>query len=352
MAVASPKRVTIKTIAQHVGVTHQTVSNVLSGQAKKRKISDATAKRIRAVADNLGYVPNSWARNLARQRSGTISALFHSLKWDWAQGVMEGVAPVFSQHHYTPIINVYENSKNALRFFSEINTDTFDKILQRRDEGLLCQPMMGARSSYQRLLENNVPLVFMSGQLEDISGIEKASSVTWDCGSAVKSLVRHLASTGRRKIAFVGCRHLLQSDNIRYNAFREALDEAGLPFVKDWEVWGGVYQMPTYEQIATMMHQSSDRPDAMFVLNDGIAVEVFRILKKIGIRVPEDIAVVGMGDLPAAELIGLTTVKEPLKAIGEESARVVLDMIENPQSDVVHRSIKCDEIQIRMSTAG
>jgi len=348
MLLAKPKRVTIKTIAQQVGVTHQTVSNVLSGQAKKRKISDITAKKIRDVAKKLGYVPNSWARNLVRQRSGTISALFYNLRMDWAQSVMEGISPVLAGRHYTPLVGIYA----SLSPVSGADTDVFDKILQRGDEGVLCQPVIGGRNDYHRLIQNYIPIVFMSALFEDMSNLDTVSSVTWDCGSAVKTLVRHLVSIGRRKIAFVGSRHLLHSDKIRYDVFREALDEAGLGFVKDWEVWGGVYQMPTYEQIATMMYQPNERPDAFFVLNDGIAIEVLRILELLGLKVPDDIAVVGMGDLPVAGLIGLTTVSEPLSKIGQEAAETVLDMIDNPQKEPVHRIVKCNEIQIRRSTKG
>jgi len=352
MISAKPKRVTIKTIAQQVGVTHQTVSNVLNGQAKERRISDITAKRIRDVANRLGYVPNSWARNLVTQRSGTISTLFHSLSMDWAQSVMEGVHPVLADRHYTPLIGVYANSKEPLLPISEADSDVIDKILQRQDEGVLCQPIIGLRNGYHKLIQNSIPTVFMSGLFEDMSNLDAMSSVTWDCGPSVKMLVQHLVSTGRRKIAFIGTRHLLQSDQIRYNAFREALDEAGLPFVEDWEVWGSVYQMPTYEQIATMIYQPNERPDAFFVLNDGIAIGVLRILELMGLKVPDDIAVVGMGDLPAANFVGLTTVREPLSKIGQEAAEIILDMIDNPQKKSVHRRLRCNEIQIRRSTKG
>lgn len=344
------KPIGIVDIAEYLGMSKATVSHVLSGQAEKRRVAKRTAELVRETAEKLGYIPNRMARNLRQQRSGTISTLFYSLSMDWAQGIMEGVTPILESRHYTPLIGVYARSFECQFPSYRMDPDLLGRIMQRRDEAVLCHPIMGAKEDYLKLIKNGIPTVFMAALLEDMSGLEDVSSVIWDCGAAVRTLVQYLASTGRKKIAFVGCQHMLESDQIRYNSFLEALEDANLPFQKNWDVWGGAYQLPTLEQILELMGGANEKPDAIVAIDDSTAISVLNSLEELGFKVPQDVAVVGMGDLPLARAYGLTTVKEPLYRIGQEAAEVVVDMIGKPHK-TNRRSIECNEIQIRRSTA-
>lgn len=350
MPASKPQKVTIKTIAQHVGVSHQTVSYVLSGQAQKRKVAESTAAKVQKIADSLGYVPNYWARNLQRSRTGVVSVLFNGLHLDWSERIMTSIEAQLDLNDYLAMIAIY----GKLPMYASTRNDTaqrkIEAILGRRDEGVICQPSQYGIEGYRRLHEKKVPIVFVGSILEDMSGLENVSSVTWDCASAVKSVVRHLIETGRKRIAFVGGRHGVLSDNIRFEAYKETLEEAGLPFDENIVVWDSLDKAIPERMVGDLFINKQYRPDAIFALNDSFAALVYEYLAALGIKTPDDVALAGMGDLRITRTCGITTVREPLEEIGAEAAKVMLSLLEKPTNEGVHHKISCDKLMIRRTT--
>ena len=345
------KPVTITTIAKELGLSHVTISNVLSGQAKKRKVSDRTALKVRQTAKRLGYVPNHWARSLKRNKTGIISVLFPDLRLGWADTVMKGIMGVLGPTDYTPIISLHGQIPFLTHGDNGYQRKEIVSILQRRDEGVICHPINAALEDYLLLINAGIPVTFIGALPEDMTCLENVNSVTWDCEPAAKTAVQHLIQTGRQRIGFFGGRNGVQSDNIRYNAYVQALEEAGLEVNKKWITWGPTHAQSVVEQMESMFFGAKERPDAFFALNDAGAMTLLNILGSLDLRVPEDVAVIGMGDLPIARhhTTNLTTMHEPLEEMGREAVKVVLTQIEKSDRTPIHRKISCKELKIRQT---
>jgi len=347
VAVKSGNTVTIKTVAEHLGVSHQTVSHVLSGNAKKRGVAEITTLRVQKKAKELGYVPNLWARNLQKTRTGIVSILFDGLRQNWAERVLISAEEVLEKSGYVTMIAVYGRLPMDIKISRDTEQRKIEAILQRRDEGVICQPSPHTKKGYLLLNEQQTPLVFMGSILEDMTGLENISSVTWDCGPAAKAIVRYLAKSGRRRIAFVGGQHGVHSDAIRFEAFKEAMDEVGLPVRPEWVIWDPMTSTWTEEMIRPLFVDPREKPDAIFAINDTFATFILEAARRLGIKVPDDVAITGMGNLTIAAGCGMTTVREPLEEIGQNAAEVMLELLKDPAQAPIHRKISSEEVFVR-----
>jgi DNA-binding LacI/PurR family transcriptional regulator len=351
------QRATLVSIAKELNLSPSTVSYVLRGREKKVGISKETSAMVKEIARKVGYVPNHLARGLQGQRTHNISVLFISLKLGWSDLVMEGVEQILDPLHYSPLIvrhGVKVTSPTDTYFSGGVQAEA---ILKRRDEGVICQPHLKFKDDYISLLEAGVPVVFIGSLLNDMTNIEKASSVTWNCDSAVKAAIEHLIDTGRRKIAFFGAKHNVQSDFARYQAYEDALRAHSIPVNPKWVVWGPGYQETIdktvqVEKVREMFSNSTEAPDAIFALNDSIALSLLGIIESIGIRVPEDVSIIGMGNLEVTGLhgIGLSTMEEPLVEMGKQAAETLLELIKNPLSEPIKKQIICNKLIVRRTT--
>jgi len=347
------KSASIMDVAAESGYSKTTVGYVLSGQAKKGRVADKTAQKVKTAAKRLGYIPNHWARTLRKNRTGMISVLFPSLEMSWAACVMMGIEKTFIPKGYTPVITLYGvwvKDEGIAHFDSRIDNAKIEMVLQRRDEGVICQPSPRVRQGYVLLNEYNVPMVFIGSLMNNMEGLENVSSVIWDCKPAAKTVMRHLIKTGRKKIAFVGGRHGVQSDAARFDAYQESLQEASLPINPKWIAWADLESPLTVDLIKPMFADSRDRPDAIFAINDAIAISILDMFKILGLRLHDDVAMAGMGNLPITNTSGITSVKEPTEEIGRISAEILLETIKNPNRKPTHQKVSCNELVIREST--
>jgi len=344
---AVKNRVTIKSIASELGVSPSTVSYVLHGKAREKGYSEETIKKIRQVADKLGYIPSQWARSLQQEKSKTISIVISNLLGGWADEIVKGVVKVLSPQEYTPIISLYDPISHSRSNGNNEHSHEINSILQRRDESVICQAIPAAGKDYSMLVRRGVRLVFIGSLPEDVSGFENTSSVIWDCRPAVKTAIGHLIDGGCRRIAFVGARHGVQSDMLRFNEYKRTLDEAGISFDEQRVAWAPLYKQVTIEQIGALFSGSTG-PDAIFAINDAIAVMTLEILQNLGIKVPDDVAVIGMGNLPIVrnKIINLTTMHEPLEEIGYEAAKIAINHTISTGRPV-HKKISCNQLVLR-----
>jgi len=347
------KSASIIDVAVESGFSKTTVGYVLAGQAKEGRVADKTAEKVRDAAKKLGYIPNHWARTLRKKRTGMISVLFPSLELSWAARVMIGIEKTFIPKGYTPVITLYGvwvKDDQLVDFNSGIDHAKIEMVLQRRDEGVICQPSPRVRQGYVLLNEQNVPMVLIGSLMDNMEGLENVNSVIWDCKPAAKTVMRHLIKTGRKKIAFVGGRHGVQSDAARFEAYKESLKEASLPINPRWIVWADLESPLTVDLIKPMFADSSDCPDAVFAINDAIAISVLDMFRILGLRMYDDVALAGMGDLPVTNTSGITSVKEPIEEIGRISAEILLEILKDPHRKPTHRKVSCNELIIREST--
>lgn len=340
--------VTASTIAEKVGVARSTVSRVLSHNAKKYRISEKTAKKIFETAKELDYIPNEIARNLRLMRTRVLSMVCGNFAHNWTQSILNGMDEVVDEQEYN--LFLARHGWNIDLELKEIKS-----IIARRDEGVICQPIPGS-NNYDMLLGRGIPMVFVSDCLESMPA---ANFVAWESGPAAKVAVEHLIQIGRKRIGYIGVKHPTISTRARFRAFEEVINESGLEQNENWIVRDNpaadlVYQGKEIISAITerVIGSGSSGPDALFVLNDAIAYMVLEKLYKMGVKVPGDVAVVGMGDLPVSDdyAVGLSTVHEPLEEMGRQSIEAVIELIENPGKSPIQRFIKSTELKIRRTT--
>lgn len=315
----SKTNITILNIAEHLEISPSTVSCVLRGDAKKFRIAKPTEKKVMEAANKLGYVPNQSARNLRAQKSNSISVLFSDLELSWADTVLKGIESVVNAEDYGVFIAV--DRRDPALFMRET-----DAILQRRDEAVICHSHSVVHEGVKKLIES-IPLVFISDLPEFLEDVPSLNTVLWNSAPAIDKAIKHFADSGRKKIAFMGCRHGFVSDMQRFKAFESAVKLSSLELSECRCVWMIDNLVTTDLAIEKLFEDKNDCPDAIFALNDSIAIKIIKSMKKLRVRVPDDVAVIGVGDLPMSEFIGLTTIAEPLEELGKRAADMALMLI-------------------------
>ena len=330
-------------LAKKLGLSHATVSFVLNGIGEKRKISETTINRVLAAAKRYNYAPNRFARSLKSQRSGMISVILPNFKMDWAEHVMTGMRKVFDHSELIPFVSTHS-------FEDERNRRELLSFLERRDNGLITLPTMGCGALYREIARTPLPVVFLGDEIPELTPL--ISSVMWDPRDAIRAAIAHLSATGRKRIAFLGLDYPGLGTLHRFKAFREALNRQGLPLKRHL-----VSRPPATGTAEEIVNASLDQffaprkehPDAIFALNDGLALPALEALQNRGLQVPRDVAVVGMGNLPHASL-GISTIPEPIEQMGEMAARLLLDTIDKRVKPPVHKSISTSEFIARRTS--
>ena len=332
-------------VARRAGVSQSTVAIVMRGQAKERKISSETTQRVMKAASELAYVPNGIARNLRLRRSGSIGVILIDLRLEWARGILEGMNKVFDETEHTPFISIHENVPWRAR--KELLS-----CVERRDEAIICQPVPGGAEIYAHIQRTGVPMVLLGDQPEDVRDM---SYVAWDSGPAARMAMEHLIATGRTRIGIISVDYPMRLNRARKEAALAVLREAGMP-----RSGRRFFTLPVgpsgshalSEALSRMFAPGREHPDALFAINDALALATLEVLHVLGVRVPDDVALMGMGDLPftAYAGIGLSTMKEPIVEMGREAASLVLDLIAHPGKAPVERLIPCLELKARRTT--
>lgn len=337
--------VTSAMLADQLGVSRATVSIVLNGHGPRRKISPTTIQRVLDAARAQGYAPNRTARNLRLRRSGVIGVVLADFRMDWAERVMRGMGEIFDPGEYTPLVATHR--WDVVRQRKELMA-----ALQRRDEAVIVQPLPGQEDLYRHLMAVGIPLVFLGDRP---STRLPASFAGWDSAAAAHTAVRHLVERGYRRIGHLGFHHPLRMTQERTAAYRQVMREANLPVNEAWVSLphtGGSAEDIIATEIVRMFAPGTEHPDALFVLNDGLALQALEILDRRGIRIPQDVAIIGMGDLPLTghSGISLSTVREPCEEMGRAAAHAALTLIAEPGSTPIVSLIPGNELRVRRTT--
>lgn len=346
MAVSPKGLPTAMDVAREAGVSRTTVSMVLRGEAKMRNISPATAERVMSIAQKMNYVPNQWARNFSRQRTGMIGVIFVNLGWDWAELCVRGMAQVFEKGNYTPFTACHDfDTQRARR--------ELVSCIHRRDEAVIIQPVPGLADLYQRFNQVGIPLVFFCDRPPEI---EDANFVAWDSVPDVRMVLEHLIQTGRKRIGYFGYDYEIPINQARYEMYKHVLKEHGLEIHDELIVKYDDWPMEKLvdRAIKQFFESGNEPPDAILAVNDGQAIPLLHEIQRRGIRVPDDVALAGMGDYPISGHYGinLTTMTEPLDEMGRAVAQAVVDLIENPEQGPIQRLIPGGQLKIRRTTSG
>lgn len=324
------KRVTIKDVAAHAGVSYQTVSRVING---KDEVSPQTRARIQAAIEELGYRPDAIARSMVEGRTHTLGCISPNLTDYTFACIIEGAKVEAQQHGYFLIATSAAQE-------SEVAPLCEDMLYSRRMDGLLViNPYADKRYRYfEQVAGRGVPLVY-SGARPRSSNI---SSVHLDDQAGGYEATRHLIRLGHKRIAMITGPRNEDCTQDRIAGYKRALQEAGLTTppaliqTGDWTPGSGYLIMQRWLKAKTHL-------TAVFAQNDRMAIGAIQAVRDSGARVPDDVAIVGFDDIPLAEYFDppLTTIRQDIFEHGRQAARLLVNRVEHPEAPVEHVVIEC-----------
>jgi LacI family transcriptional regulator len=344
--------VTLLDVARACGFSVSTVSIVLSEAPLSQNVAAATRQQVRAMAQQLGYHPDAFARSLRRRRSQTIGVLAYDLSDPFCIPIVRGIQAGLQPASYLPLVMDAQTQRGLFDSYLQ-------RILERRAEGVIviASWVFDETNLLSDIEKNNVPILIVSRDLTE----RGVSSVLVDNEAGGALAMRHLLELGHRRIAVIRGPEEMFDSAPRWAGVQQAAAEAGLQF--DARL---VFQLPSLVDPASgfeggldcarRMLASGRSFTAVLAFDDLTALGVVRGLTEAGLRVPEDCSVLGFDDvLPAAVATpGITTIRQPLKEMGLLAAEWMLEAVEqrehgNPQKPKLHKAQP--ELVRRMSTA-
>ncbi len=327
-----------KFLAEHLGLSPATVSLVINRSPAAKSIPHRTQERIRQAARELNYRPNFVARSLRAQRSFTIGVVVPEISEGYAALVMSGIEDYLLQEGYFYFV-VSHRHRNDL-------VDEYPRLLQQRAvEGLIavdtaCQGGVP------------IPVVAVSGHRE-LPGV---TNIVLNHDNAARLALEYLAKLGHQKIAFIKGQAFSSDTEIRWDSMRRTAD--ALHIAVNTRLVGqleGESSSPQLGYEVTRKLLATGVPfTALFAFNDISAIGAIHALREAGCRVPEDVSVVGFDDIQSAAFQNpaLTTVRQPLRAMGVIAAETLLRRINAPAKSPYPKSITVEpELIVRASTA-
>ncbi|MDO9395340.1 MAG: LacI family DNA-binding transcriptional regulator, partial [Herbiconiux sp.] len=300
---------TMQQIAAAAGVSVTTVSHTLSG---KRPVSAGTAERIRRLIDEFGYVPDAGARHLKSGRSEMIGLAVPDISHWYFGRIARGVEEMANEHDYGLIVCSTSNSdpRREKRYFNLLRTRSIEGLIYTASRE------MSATDELMSMAASSSPIVLADEDIPELPGIPSVTSTNY---VGAQLLGQHLRSLGHTRAVILGGFAGLHSTVQRVRGIRESFPHA-LVLHGDFEIQSG------YDLVSDLLAHEA-RFTALFACNDFMAIGAMRRLWEEGIRVPDDVSVVGFDDVDMASVVtpGLTTVRQDMLEIGRRSALLLLD---------------------------
>ncbi len=344
--------ITIRDVARESGYSASTVSIVLNGAPLSRYIPSNTKARIEVVAKRLGYRPNPLARSLRSQRSNIVGVMVFDITDPFCTPILRGLENSLYQANYLSFLADAHNETHRFERYLEM-------LLDRRVEGLIIVAnwLVTDIKLLGDLTERQVPTVVAGREVET----ELGSTVSVDNEVGAAAALEHLYKLGHREIAFLRGPKALTSSGQRWKGIKNFAQSVGLSLdsKRIAELPESLDANSSFEaglKLTAELLRRGKRFTALLAYDDVTALGALRALKNKGLRVPEDCSVIGFDDVAQAALSmpSLTTVRQPMEAMGAMCAGILLDAItavdQNREFSPVRRKIPA-ELVVRESTS-
>ncbi len=322
------KNTTIIDIAKKLKISASTVSRALNDHPDIKK---ETKDLVKNTAKKLNYFPNPIARSLKNKRSNVIGVIVPEIKHDFFSSAISGIEEV--AYHSGYIILVCQSNESYER--EVVNTNA---LMQQRVAGLIVSISQNTRNGdhFKRLINTGTPLVFFDRACSDIS----ANKVIIDDIKSAFNAVSYLIETGHKKIAHFSGPKVLEICEQRLKGYKNALKKANIPFDNKLIRFGGLHESDGYNSMDALLKENIT-PDSIFAVNDPVAIGAFQRIKEAGLKIPEDIAIVGFSNNKITSLVepSITTVDQPSFEMGKKAAEILIEMIENEETMKTKKTI-------------
>jgi len=328
---------TIRDVAKRAGVAPITVSRVINNSGY---VSEKTRVCVQAAVADLGYVPNVLARSLRSKRTNTLALILTDISNPFWTTVARGVEDAASDAGFNVILcNTDE---------SEIEQDKYLRVLlQKQVDGVLLVPVRSTVEPIKFVQSQDTPVVVLDRRIPDA----QADVVRCDSEEGAYQLTRLLLLLGHRRIAMLSGPRGVSTAEDRVAGYRRALTEAGLD-VDSALVYYGKFSLESGYDMARQMLAGTPRPTSLFAGNNFIAIGALRALRDAGLRVPEDLALVGFDDLPADLVVDpfLTVAAQPAYEMGRQATELLLARLSGEAPVAYQEIVLPTEIIVRESS--
>src|SRR5579875_129068 len=335
--------VTIRELAEASGVAPSTVSYVINNGP--RRISARTRARVEEAMRRLNYTPNALARGLVQKRIHTIGVVYthydHLIPSLYFLEVLQGILGATMEH-----------DQSVLLFTESLQCDVTKNLMRWCDgrcDGLLVVALPHNTTVIEELRAREVPFVLINY----MSDRKDVTCLDVDNVSAARNAVNYLIQMGHERIAIFCGQDNLDSTHQRLAGYRQAMAAAGLPVCDTWVFPGKYFEEFGYQQAEKLLAiPFHERPTAVFCTNDVLAIGAMKPFMEHGVRVPEDISLIGFDDIITASTIQppLTTVRQPLAQIGARATELLLEQIEQKRAPGI-KELLPTELVIRATVA-
>jgi LacI family transcriptional regulator len=308
---------TIREVAERAEVSIATVSRVLN---KVGFVSPDLERRVMEAMRHLNYHPSAPARSLRRQETRTIGVLIPQLDHPFFSALAYAIEKTLFADDYRMLLCSAQEDEVKELAYAEI-------LLRQRVDGLIIVPT-GHDTDWLTLFERQqTPVILLDRDVESL----RTSRVLVNNHQGGYDGMRHLLERGHRQIAVIGAPAYSPSMQGRMTGAQHALQDYGVTVPDEWRVIGNQTQYDIGVEAAQHLLQLGQRPTAIFALTDVTAVGVMHVAAEMGLKVPQQLSVIGFDDIPLANFMipSLTTVAQPIQAMGEQAARLVLHHIES-----------------------
>ena len=325
-------RATIGDVAAQAGVSIATVSRVVNG---RYGVAPDTSSRVQEVIADLGYESSLVARSLRSRRTNVIGIIVADLE-PFSAELLKGAARAIRGTGYELIVysgggHVEDDAGWERRYLSRLSGTLTDGTV------LVTPTVVDVSTS--------TPVV----AVDPHAGSSEMPTVDSENLQGAMAATEYLIGLGHLRIGFLAGRSDLESARRRERGYREALSNAGIPFVADLVRVGG-YTEESARSPARELLEMTDRPTAIFAANDVSAIQTMRVANEMGLRVPDDLSVIGFDNIPESALTipPLTTIDQSIQQMGYEAAKLLLGLIDEPDRDPIHLTLPT-ELVVRQS---
>jgi DNA-binding LacI/PurR family transcriptional regulator len=336
----SQKPYTIIDLARMLGMSKSTVSRALRDQYD---VKPETREKVLELAKKLDFETNTLAASLRGNKSYIIGVIIPSFAIPFYSIAMGGIQAAASENGYNVMV-----CQTGEKYQTELDTINF--LMKSRVDGILISLSKDTSifDHLQRISKRGTPVVMFNRVSENLD----LPNVVIDDYDASLMACRYLIESGCRRIAHIsGPQSLILSQN-RLNGFTDALYEAGLELHMNHIVESD-FTLESGKMAARQLMSSAELPDALFCVCDAVAFGAMAVIREIGLRIPEDVSVMGFTNEPMSSIVSptLSTISQPIETIGRTAVEVLLEHLNNPKSPQNRHSVVLGtELIIREST--
>jgi LacI family transcriptional regulator len=309
------KQITIKDIASKLGLATSTVSRALNDHPD---INNDTKNIVNQLANSLGYKPNIVARSLKSRTSNQIGVIVPEIRHDFFANAISGIEEVAYQEGYTVIVS--QSNENIDREKINLNSMFLNRVA-----GIIVSMSQATKTveHFNQLLTKGVKMVFFDRVPDELD----VYKVKIDDEQSAYEAVNYLISKKYKRIVHLAGLQNLSICRKRKSGYERALSENGFSS-SITSIEGGMHENDGYNSVNELLKRNLI-PDAIFAVNDPVAIGAFRRLKEENIKIPKQVAIIGFSNNPITEIIDppLTTVEQPAKEMGKEAAKILIHQI-------------------------